>query len=156
MLEQGRPLDSDQMRSSGENAAQPALPRLLVIDDDKLHRMIVCRAAAKAGYAPAGAGTYEEAVALAQQAPFDCITLDLSLGPYAGVDILRRLWEMKCKAPIIVISGCDSVTCSETVELARSLDLTVRQTIPKPVDLALLQYCFEQIRDERDAAIVAA
>jgi hypothetical protein len=46
-------------------AVTEAAPRLLAIDDDNLHRMIICRVAARAGYAPAGAATYEEAARLA-------------------------------------------------------------------------------------------
>src|SRR5579883_2588607 len=68
-----------------------ALPRLLVIDDDYLHRKIICRVGAKAGYAPAGAATYEEAARLALETPFDCISLDLSLGRHAGLDMLQYL-----------------------------------------------------------------
>src|ERR1700675_1932136 len=62
----------------------PDRPRLLVIDDDYLHRKIICRVAAKAGYAPAGAATYEEAIKLALENAFDCISLDLSLGQHGG------------------------------------------------------------------------
>jgi two-component system, chemotaxis family, chemotaxis protein CheY len=155
MLEQSQALDSTSEGLLPANVAA-ALPRLLVIDDDKLHRMIICRAAAKAGYAPAGAATYEEAAKFTQEAAFDCITLDLSLGPHAGVEMLRHLWVLGCKTPIIVISGCDSATCAETVKLAKSLNLNIWETIPKPVDLAVLSYWFERLKVDREAATVAA
>ena len=38
-----------------EQSALPA-PRVLVIDGDNLHRMIICRAADKAGYVPVDVG----------------------------------------------------------------------------------------------------
>jgi DNA-binding response OmpR family regulator len=136
--------------------APAATPRLLVIDDDNLHRMIVCRVAAKAGYAPAGAATYDEAVQLVQDGAFDCITLDLSLGPCGGVEMLRHLCTIGCKAPIIVISGCDDVTCSETVEVAKSLNLNIWESIRKPVDLTVLRYWFERLKTERETAAAAA
>jgi two-component system, chemotaxis family, chemotaxis protein CheY len=136
--------------------AMPGTRRLLVIDDDNLHRMIICRAAAKSGYEPAGAATYEEAAALAQEIAFDCITLDLSLGQHAGVEMLRHLWVIGCKAPIIVISGCDSVTCNETLKVAKSLNLNIWQTMSKPVDLAVLRYWFERLQLQPEAAAVAA
>lgn len=128
------------------DAAPP--PRLLVIDDDSLHRMIICRAAAKSGYAPAGAASYEEAVALAQAHAFDCITLDLSLGEHAGAEMLRHLWAIGCKAPIIIISGCDGATCRETLRVAKSLDLDVWDSVPKPVDLLLLRYSLDRLRHQ--------
>jgi two-component system, chemotaxis family, chemotaxis protein CheY len=148
--------NSQQANTAEANPAQPDKPRLLVIDDDNLHRMIICRAAAKAGYAPAGAATYNEAIKLAQEGRFDCITLDLSLGPYAGVEVLRHLWVSGCKAPIIVISGCDSVTCNETLKVAKSLNLNIWQTMSKPVDLAVLRYWFERLQLQPEAAAVAA
>jgi two-component system, chemotaxis family, chemotaxis protein CheY len=132
-----------------------AVPRLLVIDDDNLHRMIICRAAAKVGYLPAGAASYEEAAGLVRDGAFDCITLDLSLGEHAGVEMLRHLWVIGCKAPIVVISGCDDATCDETIKVAESLKLNVWDTIPKPVDLAVLRASLNRLKashvDEADA-----
>ena len=137
-------------------AAAPSAPRLLVIDDDNLHRMIICRTAAKAGYAPAGAASYEEAAALTQAHAFDCITLDLSLGQHAGVEMVRHLSAIGCKAPIIIISGCDGPTCRETVRVAKSLNLNVWESVPKPVDLAMLRYSLEQVRRQCHGAAVRA
>ena len=133
-------------------AARAALPRLLVIDDDNLHRMIICRAAAKAGFLPAGAASFDEAVKLAQEAAFDCITLDLSLGEHAGVELLRHLWVVGCKAPIIIVSGCDDATCSESAKVAESLKLNVWEAIPKPVNLATLRSSLARLKESWDVA----
>ena len=118
--------------------------------------MIICRIAARAGYAPAGAATYEEAAKLAREAAFDCITLDLSLGPHAGVEMLHHFRIIGCRAPIIVISGCGEETCRETVKLAISLDLNVRESMSKPVDLAALRSVFERLKREPGVGAVAA
>ena len=156
MLRQASQLDSNQASEASANPARPGAPRVLVIDDDNLHRMIICRVAAKAGYAPAGAATYDEAARLLEKAAFDCITLDLALGSHAGVEMLSHLQDIGCKASIIVISGCDGATCSETVKVARSLDLDIWQSMPKPVDLAVLRYWFERLKSERTNAAAAA
>jgi two-component system, chemotaxis family, chemotaxis protein CheY len=125
-------------------------PRLLVIDDDNLHRMIICRVAAKAGYLPAGAATYEEAAQLAQDNAFDCITLDLSLGEHAGVELLRHLWVVGCKATVIIISGCDDATCGDSKRIAESLKFKVWESIPKPVNLAVLRDSLERLKASRE------
>jgi len=55
MLGQARLLhanDAGLIAAKAERLASP--PRLLVIDDDTLHRMVMCRVTAKAGYIPAG------------------------------------------------------------------------------------------------------
>lgn len=156
MLEQAPTTDADQATLAGAQPAPQSIPRLLVIDDDNLHRMIICRVAVRAGYAPAGAATYEEAAKHVQEGKFDCITRDLSLGQHAGVEMLRYLWVVGCKAPIIVISGCDDATCAETAKVAKSLNLVVLATMPKPVDLAVLRYCLERLRHDGNDADVAA
>jgi two-component system, chemotaxis family, chemotaxis protein CheY len=128
-------------------------PRLLVIDDDNLHRMIICRVAAKAGYAPAGAATYGEAAQLVRDNAFDCITLDLSLGEHAGVELLRHLWVIGCKATIIIISGCDDATCGDSRRVAESLKFKVWDSIPKPVNLGVLRESLERLKAERYPAL---
>jgi two-component system, chemotaxis family, chemotaxis protein CheY len=132
------------------DAAPLGPPRLLVIDDDNLHRTIICRVAAKAGYLPAGAATYDEAARLVQDGGYDCITLDLSLGDHAGIEMLRHIWVIGCKAPIVIISGCDDATCSETEKVAASLKLNVWQSVPKPLDMAVLRESLERLRAARE------
>jgi DNA-binding response OmpR family regulator len=131
-------------------AERPALavPRLLVIDGDNLHRMIICRVADKAGYLPAGAANFSEAAKLAQTTAFDCVTLDLSLGQQTG-DMLRHLREIGCDAPILIVGNRDAAGCCETLRFARSLGLNVGEPVAKPVDVGLLRYALEQMKVER-------
>jgi len=157
MSERERSLQIDATSSADIAQAQAsALPRLLVIDDDYLHRKIICRVAAKAGYAPAGAATYEEAARLALETAFDCISLDLSLGQHAGSEMLQYLRGIGCKAPIIVISGCDDATVRETLKAAKSLNLNICESVAKPVDLDMLRYCLERLRTQHQSAVAAA
>jgi two-component system chemotaxis response regulator CheY len=154
MLELADLLGSDQEGAGGSNAARR--PRLLAIDDVTLHRMMICRVAAKAGYAPAGAASYGEAARLLRQAPFDCIILNLSAGAHDGRALLGHLSDIGCKTPIIIISGGDGVTCKESVQAAKSLDLNIWHSVPKPVDLVMLRYWLERLKSERPAAAAAA
>jgi|SRR5579862_6285040 len=153
MLDRLDLLSLDRQRSAGDDTPQP---RLLAIDDDTLQRMVICRIAVRAGYRPAGAASYDEAAKLARQARFDCITLDLSLGDHGGSEMLHHLAQIGCTAPILVVSGCDSATCSESVTLAKSLYLNVSYWLPKPVDLVLLRFWLEQIKSGHMAAAAAA
>jgi DNA-binding response OmpR family regulator len=156
MRENWGPLGTDQDGMAFANLGQRSVPRLLVVDDDTLHRMIICRVAAKAGYAPAGAATYDEAAQLVHEQTFDCITLDLALGAHAGTEMLHHLSVIDCRAPIIVISGCDDATRVDSVKLAKSLGLNVLESTRKPVDLTVLRFWLERLKTGRDAAAVAA
>jgi two-component system, chemotaxis family, chemotaxis protein CheY len=156
MLEQVTSVATDGAGAGAAGAQAPrSAPRLLVIDDDHLHRLIICRIAAKAGYLPTEAASYEEAAKLAQEAAFDCITLDLSLGEHDGVEMLRHLCKLGCKAPIVIISGGDPTVTLETALFARSLKLNIRESVPKPVDLGLLRYSLERLRVQREDATAA-
>jgi two-component system, chemotaxis family, chemotaxis protein CheY len=152
MLEQSQLHQVEEQKSARGGTVHPGASRLLVIDDDNLHRTIICRAAGRAGYLPTGAASYDEAVQMVRDTVFDCITLDLSLGDHAGVEILRHLWVIGCKAPVIIISGCDDATCSETERVAESLKLNVWESIPKPVDLSVLRASLERLRASREEA----
>jgi len=148
----GQALAADEARLHEIKDAERA-PRLLVVDDDSLHRMIICRAAAKVGYVPVGAASYHEAAKLSQEGAFDCITLDIALGEHGGVELLRHLASVSCKAPIIVVSGCDDSTLREALRVARSLKLNVAEPVRKPVDLTVLRYMLEGFRGQpSDAA----
>jgi DNA-binding response OmpR family regulator len=131
-------------------AARPAKasPRLLAIDSDNLHRMIICRTADKAGYIPAGAANFNEAAKLTATIAFDCITLDLSLGVQTG-EILRHLREIDCVAPILIVGDRDAAGRSEILRFAGSLGLNVGEPLPKPVDVGILRYALEQLSVQR-------
>lgn len=145
MLEESNPFDLVREASVTALAGKTA-PRLLVIDADSLHRMVMCRAAAKAGYLPAGAASYDEAARLTRETAFDCITLDLGLADPACSEMLHHLSSAGCTAPIIVISGGDPATCKDAVRVAEMLKLNILECIPKPVDLGLLRGLLERLR----------
>ena len=113
--------------------------RLLVIDDANIHRMILCRIGEKVGFEAVGAASFDEAAKLLRESQFDCITLDLSLGERAGVEVLHLLSVIKYKGPIIIISGAEQTVCEETLKIGKSLNLNLCTPVPKPVDLSALR-----------------
>jgi two-component system, chemotaxis family, chemotaxis protein CheY len=131
--------------AEAEQSTPPA-PRVLVVDGDNLHRMIICRAADKAGYIPAGAANLAEAMKLVQSAAFDCITLDLSFDRGAAGDFLGRLDAIACKSKIFVVGDPDAAESRETLRIGRSLGLDVEDPLAKPIDVGMLRYALEQLR----------
>jgi two-component system, chemotaxis family, chemotaxis protein CheY len=150
MSGQARVWDAQSAGRITINAQQPVLPapRLLVIDSDNLHRMIICRAADKAGYVPAGAANFTEAAKFMRTTAFDCIMLDLSLGRRTG-DLLRHLREIDCEASILIVGNDDTAGCRETLRFAKSLGLHVGELVPKPIDVGMLRYALEQMKIQR-------
>ena len=123
------------------------LSEIFVIDDANLHQSIVSKIATQTGFATTGASSVAEAAKLLRARIFDCITLDLSLGEHSGVEVLQLLAEMKCRTPIIVISGSEDSVREETVKIGNFLDLNVCASIPKPINLALLRETLTKIAD---------
>lgn len=121
---------------------------LLVIEDTSLHLSIVSKIASQAGFTTTGANSVDEAARLLRERSFDCITLDLSLGEESGVDILRLLAEMKCRTPIIVVSGSGDEAREETLKIGNFLDLNLCPPIPKPINLAVLRNALAEIAND--------
>jgi DNA-binding NtrC family response regulator len=118
---------------------------LLAIDDADLHLSIVRKIATQVGFTTTGAASVSEATRLLRARTFDCITLDLSLGEQSGVEILQLLGELKCRTPIIVVSGSSSAACEEIVRIGNFLDLNLCPPIPKPINLSVLRSTLMQI-----------
>jgi two-component system chemotaxis response regulator CheY len=121
---------------------------LLVIDDTNLHQSIVSRIATQAGFATTGANSVGEAARLLRGRCFDCITLDLSLGEESGVEILQLLAELRCRTPVIVISGSENSVRDKTVRIENFLNLNLGPPIPKPIDLAALRNTLARIAED--------
>jgi DNA-binding NtrC family response regulator len=121
---------------------------LLAIDDADLHLSIVRKIAAQAGFRTTGANSVGAAAGLLRERTFDCITLDLSLGEQSGVEILKLLAGMKCRTPIIIVSGSGDLAREETIRIGNFLDLNLCPPIAKPINLAVLRSALAQIADE--------
>jgi two-component system, chemotaxis family, chemotaxis protein CheY len=131
-------------------------PSILVVDDDVVHRMVICRVAAKVGYVPIEASSYEEAEPLLSSRAFDCISLDLSLGKRGGIDVLNLIAEHAKQSPVIIISGSDLDLRAEATSIARRLGLNSYDPLPKPVNLAELKQRLTNIKLRTDAGLKAA
>ena len=114
---------------------------ILVIDDANLHLSIASRIATQAGFATTGAHSVAEAAKLLRARTFDCITL----GEESGVEVLKLLGEMKCRTPIVIISGSEDSVRQETIRIGNFFDLNLCPPIPKPIDLAVLRGTLSQI-----------
>lgn len=123
---------------------------LLVIEDANLHLSIVSKIASQAGFKTTGASSVGDAARLLRERSFDCITLDLSLGEESGVEVLKLLAEMKCRTPVIVVSGSGDEARAETIKIGNFLDLNLCAPIPKPINLAVLRNALTQIADDTE------
>ncbi|CCE05719.1 putative response regulator receiver (CheY-like protein) [Bradyrhizobium sp. STM 3843] len=123
---------------------------LLVIEDADVHLSILRKIAAQAGFNTTGVNSVEGACTLLRRQTFDCITLDLSLGERSGIEVLELLAELKCRAPVIIISASDDKALAETVRIGNFLSVNVRPPFAKPINLQLLRETLKQIATDTE------
>jgi len=135
---------TDAIAKSDRPAEKPS--SLLIIEDEPIHCAVISRIAGRVGFIATKAPSYDAACKALGATRFDCITLDLGLGEHVGIDVLRYLSTIRCKAQILVISHSDKDVCSDVVELGKALDLNVYDAVMKPIDLESLRETLVHIR----------
>ena len=81
--------------------------KILVVDDDDVDRMAVCRALKTAGVemAISEAVDCRSAIAELKNTAFDCIFLDYRLPDRDGLSLIKDLRQNEVRTPIIVLTG---------------------------------------------------
>jgi PAS domain S-box-containing protein len=106
--------------------------RILYIDDEDALVTLARRLLERLGYKVAGFSIPEAALAAFEAAPgdFDLVLSDLSMPGLSGIDVARRVLEVRPDIPVLLASG---YVRNEDVEIARSIG--VREIIWKPATI---------------------
>ncbi|HET7617954.1 MAG TPA: sigma-54 dependent transcriptional regulator [Vicinamibacterales bacterium] len=94
------------------------MSRILVIDDDPGVRESMQRMLRSAGYTVQDADSGEAGFALAQGGLFDVILSDMRMPGMSGIDVLRRLRELRVDSAFIIMTGFGTIdTAVEAMKL---------------------------------------
>jgi two-component system response regulator HydG len=94
------------------------MSRILVIDDDDAVREAMSRMLRNAGYTVQAARTGEEGFELARAGAFDVILSDMRMPGISGIDVLKRLRDVRVDAAFIVMTGFGTIdTAVEAMKL---------------------------------------
>ncbi len=128
---------------------------ILVVDDEESLRHTFKIFLKREGYGPIVlASSFDEAVLELSNCDFDLIISDIVLGGNTGIDLLKRIRELKMDCPVIMVTGYPNV---ETVSDA--LRLGAFDYIQKPVEkdqllrtsrLALQQYRLQKEKEKAE------
>ena len=121
----------------------PALPRLLVIDDEPDISQFIADAAEMAGYLCEVTSTADHFKQALDPEP-SLIVMDLVMPDMDGIELLRFLGERKCQATIVLMSGFDKRVLRVAEDLANEHGLHVAARLQKPFRLSELLSLFEQ------------
>lgn len=119
---------------------------VLIIDDDPDISALLKDIAESAGFGSYITNNIEEAKNYAQSSPAALIILDLGIPSHDGIEFLRSFSEIKCKIPIVIVSGHDEKIRSTACNLGLSYHLTMLGHYPKPLPVQLLITILENIK----------
>jgi class 3 adenylate cyclase len=110
--------------------------RLLVVDDNKVNRLLLSRNLELQGHRVATAENGRVALAMLRQEPFDLVLLDIEMPEMNGFEVLgelvadRRLRDL----PVIVTSSLEGLD-----NVVRCIELGAEDYLAKPVNPVLLE-----------------
>jgi EAL domain-containing protein (putative c-di-GMP-specific phosphodiesterase class I)/ActR/RegA family two-component response regulator len=132
--------------------------RLLVVDDERIQRLIVTRAVESVGFTVDGAANLDEAAEWLSRRRYDAIVLDLSLGAREGVSLLHALRGGGADPLVVLISGMDARVRTASCRLAEALGLRVAGALEKPIVPATLRALLRDAtpREAADQGVAAA
>ncbi|MEV4639866.1 response regulator [Actinoplanes sp. NPDC049548] len=115
---------------------------VLVVEDDVVSRMILCRMLQQMGYRPDTATSVESALELAGSSDYCLIISDFQLLDGTGIDLLDQLPVAgRSPAPFILVTGIES-SSSEADGWRHRVDAF----LTKPVHSRELRACVERVR----------
>jgi len=101
--------------------------KILVIDDEEIIRFAFKNHLSKEGYKVIVAKDYPSALQAISDNNLDLIIADIILGSHTGIDILRKVKELKLTCPVVMITGEPNMTTALEALRLGSFDY-----IPKP------------------------
>ncbi len=110
--------------------------RLLVADDNKVNRLLLCRSLELMGHSVASADNGRAALEKLRNEPFDLLLLDLEMPELDGFGLLehRAADPALREVPVIVTSSLEGVA-----QVARCIELGADDYLHKPVNPVLLR-----------------
>jgi EAL domain-containing protein (putative c-di-GMP-specific phosphodiesterase class I)/ActR/RegA family two-component response regulator len=108
-------------------------PCILIIDDQPEIGQFIGSVAATCGYLSDYVDNVQSFCQQLETLAPSHIVLDLQMPDCDGIEVLRLLAELKCKAKIIIISGFDPKTLESAGLIGRERGLDIIATLVKPV-----------------------
>jgi two-component system, OmpR family, response regulator len=84
--------------------------RVLIVEDEPKMAALVARALREEGHAADATPNGEDALWMAEAAPYDAIVLDLMLPGVDGLEVVRRLRAKQIWTPVLLLTARDAIT----------------------------------------------
>src|SRR3982074_2909682 len=109
---------------------------LLVVDDNKVNRLLLSRSLEQQGHSVATAENGRVALEMLRREPFDLVLLDMEMPEMDGFQVLEHLVRdtQLRDLPVIVTSSLEGID-----HVVRCIELGAEDYLPKPVNPVLLR-----------------
>jgi adenylate cyclase len=109
---------------------------ILVVDDDRVNRMLLCRELERQGHRVATAEDGGRALAALRAEPFDLVLLDVLMPELDGYETLAQIErdEKLRHVPVIMVSALEDIE-----SVVRCIEMGAEDYLPKPFDPVLLR-----------------
>ena len=113
--------------------------RLLIVDDDKIHRVIYSSIPNKLNNRVDLAESPRQAFDALRAVQYDSVILDLMLGEETGSDVLVLMSSLADKPRVLLVTGASDGVIEETFAIGRKLGLEMFGPVRKPVNVTLIR-----------------
>ena len=116
--------------------AQHGGARLLVVDDNKVNRLLLSRNLELMGHRVASADNGRTALSMLRSEPYDLVLLDIEMPEMDGFEVLEQIrGDLALRdVPVIVTSSLEGLE-----NVVRCIELGAEDYLPKPVNPVLLK-----------------
>ena len=118
-------------------------PRVLVVDDDEVARLIAARFMRKLGYACDEAEDGVQALELVQERPYPLALIDIEMPRMDGLELLERVCEVQLHTRAIIMSGYLDLHRATKAKRLGAISI-----VPKPLTLSDLKEAVERFETE--------
>ena len=112
---------------------------ILFIDDEPVLIMLGERFLKRLGYTPVLEKDANAALALVRETAFDLVITDLTMPQLSGIDLARRIWEIRPGTRIILTTGYTA-----TLDTPRAREIGFRELLLKPYSIQALGDCVQR------------
>jgi CheY-like chemotaxis protein len=126
------------------DVSEPALSfghgqSILFIDDEPVLATLGERFLTRLGYTSVIESDANAALEVFRERPFDLVITDLTMPQYSGIDLARRLWEIRPGARVVLTTGY-----SATLDSPRAREIGFRELLLKPYNIQALGDCVKR------------
>ena len=94
--------------SSNPATSSMKAPEVLIVEDEKLLRLMIAKLLQVSGYRVLTCGDSLQALKLVEKKSFDLVITDLMMAGATGMDVLRAARKCQPRAKVIIITGTPS------------------------------------------------